>query len=82
MNILLKNVDEEKYHLLKIEAAKKRVTLGKLFNIMVEEHTTKEKDALKQWDDIFSTKPFLTEEESKHMRDRIKVFRQEYGFEG
>lgn len=82
MNILLKNVDEEKYRLLKIEAAKRRVTLGKLFNMMVEQHTAKEKEALQRWDKIFSTKPFLSNEDVKGMRERIKMFRQEYGFEG
>ncbi len=80
MNILLKNVDEEKYHLLKIEAAKRKMTLGRLFNELVEEYTTKEKEYERAWDEVFAMVPLITKEEAKKMHKACEEFRKETEF--
>ena len=82
MNILLKNVDEEKWHFLKIEAAKRKMTLGKLFNKLVEEYKHTEAEDNKSWDRLFTRVPLLTNEEAKKIHKSIDVFRHDYGFEG
>lgn len=82
MNILLKNVDEEKYHFLKIEAAKRKMTLGRLFNRLVEEYKQKEAEDNKSWERLFTRGPLLTNDEAKKMHKSIEVFRKDYGFEG
>lgn len=80
MNILLKNVDEEKYHLLKIEAAKRKLTLGRLFNELVEDYTHKENEHEKAWQEVFAMVPFITKEEAKKMHKACDEFRQETEF--
>lgn len=82
MNTLIKNVDEENWHFLKVEAAKERVTIGKLFNRVVEEYKNKgREDTTKAWEKIFRGKPILSKEETKRMHMNIKSFRKEFDFE-
>lgn len=83
MNTLIKNLDEENWHFLKVEAAKERTTLGNLLNRIIEEYKSKEKEAAKEtWGKIFSLKPLLDKAESREMHKALTSFRKEYNFEG
>ena len=83
MNTLIKNLDEENWHFLKIEAAKERITLGNLLNRILEEYKSKEKNNWKrEWEKIFSLKPLLSKKEAKEMLAASKSFRKEYHFGG
>lgn len=82
MNTLIKNVDEEKWHFLKVEAAKEKVALGELFNRIVEEYKNRKRASNERWEKIFSAKPILTEKEAKEMHKASESFRNEYSFEG
>jgi len=83
MNTLIKNLDEENWHFLKVEAAKERTTLGNLLNRILEEYKSKEKNtARRAWEKIFSLKPSLSKTEAKEMHKAASSFRKEYHFEG
>ena len=83
MNTLIKNLDEENWHFLKVEAAKERTTLGNLLNRILEEYRSKEKSTTrKAWEKIFSLKPLLNKTEAKEMHRVVASFRKEYHFEG
>ena len=82
MDVLIKNVDEDNWHFLKVEAAKERRTMGEIFNKLVLELKEKEEDDMAVWDKIFSRKPLLTKKQAKRMHKHIAPFRKEYGFEG
>jgi len=82
MNTLIKNIDEENWRFLKVEAAKQNITLGELFNRLVEEHKSREEDMNISWQRIFSRPALLTKEEAKRMHKAIESFRREFSFEG
>jgi len=83
MNTLIKNLDEENWHFLKVEAAKERTTLGNLLNRILEEYKSKENNAAKKaWNKIFAAKTLLTKANAKEMLAASKSFRKEYNFEG
>ncbi|PIN78958.1 hypothetical protein COV16_05325 [Candidatus Woesearchaeota archaeon CG10_big_fil_rev_8_21_14_0_10_34_8] len=82
MDTLIKNIKEDQWHYFKVQAAKEKVTLGAMFNRVVDNYKKKEKETAKQWNIIFSRKPLLTNAEAKNMHDATKEFRKEYGFEG
>lgn len=83
MNTLIKNLDEENWHFLKIEAAKERTTLGNLLNRIIEAYKSKEKEAAeKAWGKIFSGKPLLNKIEAREMHLAASTFRKEFHFEG
>jgi hypothetical protein len=82
MDVLIKNVNEDNWHFLKVEAAKERKTMGNMFNKLVEELKKKEKDDIAAWERIFSRKPLLTKKQAKRMHKHVATFRKEYGFEG
>lgn len=83
MDTMIKNVDEENWHFLKVYAAKEKTTIGEMFNRIISEYKEKEGEDVKcAWEKIFSRKPLLTPYEAKRMHKSIKCFREEYGFEG
>ncbi len=83
MNTLIKNVDENNWHFLKIQAAKEKRTIGKLFNKIIEEYKQKnQEDVRENWEKIFIRKALLTKNEAEKMHIAMKHFRKEYGFEG
>ena len=82
MNTLIKNIDEENWRFLKVEAAKQNITLGELFNRLVEEHKNRDEDMNASWQRIFSRPALLTKEEAKRMHKAIESFRREFSFEG
>ena len=82
MNTLIKNINEENWHFLKVEAAKARVTIGELFNRLIEEFKNKEDGShAKAWDKIFRGKPILSKDDARRMHLSIKSFREEFDFE-
>ena len=82
MDTLIKNINEENWHFLKVEAAKERVTMGELFNRVIEEYKNMGKDNdAKTWEKIFRGKPILSKKETKSMHMAIKSFRKELDFE-
>ena len=82
MNTMIKNLDEENWHFLKVEAAKERITIGELFNRIIEEYKNIETErSAKVWQKIFSRKPILSKEEVKEMQKNIGSFRKEFNFE-
>ena len=83
MNTLIKNMDEENWHFLKVEAAKERTTLGNLLNRIIESYKLKERETTKKvWEKIFSTKPLLNKADAKEMHKNLASFRKEYNFRG
>lgn len=83
MDTLIKNVDEENWHYLKVQAAKEKITLGQLFNRLVQDYKEMEKEeASWLWKKIFSRAPLLGKEDAKRMHKAIQDFRKEYTFEG
>lgn len=81
MDTLIKNVDEESWHFLKVEAAKEKKTMGELFNTIIAVYKNKQ-DSREQLQKILSRAPLLTKEEARNMHNKIRVYRTEYGFEG
>lgn len=83
MDTMIKNVDEENWHFLKVQAAKEKATIGEMFNRIISEYKEKEvEDAKRAWNKIFSKPPIFTKEEAKKMHKASESFRKEYGFEG
>lgn len=82
MNTLIKNIDEERWHFIKIQAAKERKTIGELFNAIILEYENKEKTDKNVWERVLSRKPSLTEKQAEDMKKTIKCFKKSYGFEG
>ena len=82
MNTLIKNIDEENWHFLKVEAVKQKIPLGELFNRLVEEYKNRDEDMNASWQRIFSRHALLTKEEAKRMHKAIESFRREFSFEG
>ncbi len=82
LDSLIKNIEEEHWHYFKVQAAKERITLGSMFNKLVETYKKKSSEHAKQWQIIFSRKPLLTDSEARKMREAISDFRKEFNFEG
>lgn len=83
MDTLIKNVNEEDWHFLKVEAARKKVTMGKLFNKLIVEYQQKEQETpIKKWNQIFSREPLLTKAEARELHKATEEFRKEFSFEG
>lgn len=80
MDSCIKNVDEEKWNYVKVEAAKKRLTMGKFFNRLVEEYKMKEEAAKEEWEKIFSGKAFLSRDEAENIKKDSIEFRKNFEF--
>lgn len=81
MNTLIKNIDERRWHFVKIQAAKERKKIGELFNAMILDYENKEKADKSRWEKILSRKPTLTEKQAEDMKRAITSFKKSYGFE-
>lgn len=82
MNTLIKNIDEKRWHFIKIQAAKERKTIGELFNAIIYEYENKEKTDKNVWEQVLSRKQSLTEKQAEDMKKAIMCFKKSYGFEG
>ena len=74
--VVIKNVDKESWKTLRTEAIKHGVTTGKMLEILVKEHTEKEKSRKDSWDAILNRKPFLTKKEAEIIKKRAEEIRK------
>ena len=81
MNTLIKNIDEKRWHFVKIQAAKEKKTIGELFNALILDYENKEKTHRDTWEKLLSRKPTITEKQAEDMKKAIMSFKKSYGFE-
>lgn len=75
----VKNVDPDAWNLLKEDAAEHGVDMGELLSDIIRDHINKEKGAA--WEAIEEGKTSLSDKEAEEMKDKTKVFEEEYDFE-
>ena len=73
----IKGVDENAWHEFKSLAAKNKMKMGKLFELIVEDYKGKSKSF---WNEILKGPAILSKEESDAMLETVKKIRKEYGF--
>jgi len=78
MDSLIKNIKEEHWYYFKVQSAKEKVTLGTMFNRLIDAYKKKRKEATKQLAIILSRGPLLTDSEAKKMHNSTKEFRKEF----
>ena len=76
--VVIKNVDKESWKTLRAEAIKHGVTTGKMLEILVKEHTEKEKSRKDAWDAILNRKAFLTKKEAEAIRKAAEEIRKNF----
>ncbi|MBI5072847.1 hypothetical protein HZA99_03445 [Candidatus Woesearchaeota archaeon] len=81
MDTMIKNIDEENWHFVKVQAAKEKKTIGELFNTMVQGYKEKEIAQKNAWERILSRKATLTQKKADEIEKSIKLFKKSYGFE-
>jgi len=82
MHKLLKNVDEESWNELKVEAARHRQTLSAFLASIVREHQLTERKKRAAWDVVLNGKKHLTDADAAALRKALAPFEKEHGFEG
>ena len=73
----IKGVSEERWMEFKSLAAKKRVPLGSLFEIMLEDYF---KNADSFWEKVLNGKKILSEKEAEELKKDTKKLRRDSGF--
>ena len=73
----IKGINEESWSEFKSIAARNRMNMGKLFEIMLNEYKKRSEEA---WRIILSGKKILSDKEAEEMKKIIEESRKEYGF--
>lgn len=73
----VKGIKEKEWRTFKALAAEKNLTMGTLFEMMVEDYS-KHADSL--WEKILCGKRILSEKEAKELEKAVKSMRKEHGF--
>lgn len=73
----IKGISKEKWILLKSIAAKNNESMGRTFEIIIEDYAKKEDSA---WDRILRGKKILSDKEAEEMREITTKLRKERGF--
>ncbi len=73
----IRGIDRDKWLRFKELAARKRVSMGDLFENMVEEY---EKKTEEFWDEILSGERRISDKDAEDMHKSVKELRKERGF--
>jgi len=74
---IIKGISEEKWVLFKTLAAKNNESMGRTFEIIIDEYAKKENDIL---DKIFKGGKTISDKEADEMKAELKKMRKEKGF--
>lgn len=79
MNISIKNIDEEDWKLIKSEAARRKLNIGKFLSKAAIEY---KKRAMQEsnWNEILYGKKFLSQKEADTIKEIMKELRKEFEF--
>jgi len=73
----IKGIDDRTWFEFKALAAKKRLPMGKMLSVIVEEY---KKNSDKFWDEILNGEKILSDREARDMNNILKKVRKERGF--
>lgn len=78
MDTCIKNVSETAWKAFKLEAVRRGMNMGSLFNKLVEENL--ERNSQTKWEKVLTGGPRLTAASAKKLRKDIAVFRKGFDF--
>lgn len=78
MDTCIKNVSEHTWRAFKLEAVRRGLNMGELFDRLVEERTTGLDKS--NWDAVLGRGKKLTDAEAKALRKEISEFRKGFDF--
>ncbi len=73
----IKGIGREKWRKFKELAFRKEVSMGKMFEILIEDFSKKRNDV---WDEILDGEKILSDKEAKDLEKEVKKLRKEKGF--
>ncbi len=81
MDVLIKNVDQEDWHFVKVEAVKEKKTMSEVLHTIIEEYRAKEQEG-KRWTAVLNRRATLTDYEAKNVWEGLQTFRKDFHFRG
>ena len=81
MEKLIKNVDKNTWDELKAEASLHKMHLAPFLSYLIKEHKKIERKKADAWDHILEGEKTLASKDATAIKNSLKIFEQEYGFE-
>lgn len=78
MDVVIKNVHEKKWKILKSEAASKGKKMGEFLGILVDTYVEQGKNIEESWNHILNDEPTLSDKEAELLENVTKMSRKKF----